>query len=128
VVCDQAANIKKAFSETTEAEDRNGGFNLVQLTKDLLLQQKQRDAVEKQKSIEKSILKEIEDMNRFTGNSGSKRKRNEILEDLDEFEDTLSELSDSESDDDDDDFDVLNNELNRLSKFFNLKINHSNFR
>ncbi len=92
------------------------------------MQQKQRDAVEKQKSIEKSILKEIEDMNRFTGNSGSKRKSNEILEDLDEFEDTLSELSDAESDDDDDDFDVLNNELNRLSKFFNLKINHSNFR
>ena len=79
-------------------------------------------------SIEKSILKEIEDMNRFTGNSGSKRKRNEILEDLDEFEDTLSEQSDAESDDDDDDFDVLNNELNRLSMFFYLKINHSKFR
>jgi hypothetical protein len=41
----------------------------------LLLQQKQKDNLEKQKSLEQILLKEIEEMNKFTGSSGEKRKR-----------------------------------------------------
>ncbi len=74
VVCDQAANIKKAFSDTTEAEEKNGGLNLIELGKDLLLQQKQKDNSEKQKSLEQTLLKEIEEMNKLTGKLGEKRK------------------------------------------------------
>ena len=118
--------MKKAFSNTTEATDTNDNrFDIVKLTKELIFQQKQKDIEEKQKELQQQLEKEIEEANKFTGGDHLKRKRREdILAEIDEFDDftdNLSESSDStdnslEDADFDEDIDSLSQELDKSSK------------
>jgi hypothetical protein len=116
VVCDQGANIKKAFKSTVEAED----VDLIKITKDLLIHQKQKDVSERLAQLESEHILEISEMNKFTGDGNTlKRKREQILDELDlEIDDlTDNESSDDDSnvEDDDDSVDELLNEVERLS-------------
>ena len=117
VVCDQGANIKKAFKSTVEAED----VDLIKITKDLLIHQKQKDVSERLAQLESEHILEISEMNKFTGDGNTlKRKREQILDELDlEIDDlTDNESSDDDSnveDDDDNSVDELLNEVERLS-------------
>ena len=118
VVCDQGANIKKAFKSTVEADD----VDLIKITKDLLIHQKQKEVSERLAQLESEHILEISEMNKFTGDGNTlKRKREQILDELDlEMDDfTDNESSDDdynvEDDDDDDSVDELLNEVERLS-------------
>ena len=118
VVCDQGANIKKAFKSTVEADD----VDLIKITKDLLIHQKQKEVSERLAQLESEHILEISEMNKLTGDGNTlKRKREQILDELDlEMDDfTDNESSDDdynvEDDDDDDSVDELLNEVERLS-------------
>ena len=117
VVCDQGANIKKAFKSTVEADD----VDLIKITKDLLIHQKQKEVSERLAQLESEHILEISEMNKFTGDGNTlKRKREQILDELDlEMDDfTDNESSDDDynvEDDDDDSVDELLNEVERLS-------------
>jgi vacuolar-type H+-ATPase subunit F/Vma7 len=117
VVCDQDANIKKAFKSTVEADD----VDLIKITKDLLIHQNHKDVSERLAQLESEHILEISEMNKFTGDGNTlKRKREQILDELDlEMDDlTDNESSDDDSyfeDDDDDSVDELLNEVERLS-------------
>ena len=63
IVCDQAANMIKGFKETTESNEVVNGVCIVELTKDLLFQQKQKDLLIKQQEMEENFINEINDMN-----------------------------------------------------------------
>ncbi len=122
VVCDQDANIKKAFKSTvkfksTEADD----VDLIKITKDLLIYQNHKDVSERLAQLESEHILEISEMNKFTGDGNTlKRKREQILDELDlEMDDlTDNESSDDDfyfEDDDDDSVDELLNEVERFS-------------
>ena len=118
VFCDQGANIKKAFKSTVEADD----VDLIKITKDLRIHQKQKEVSERLAQLESEHILEISEMNKFTGDGNTlKRKREQILDELDlEMDDfTDNESSDDdynvEDDDDDDSVDELLNEVERLS-------------
>ena len=117
VVCDQGANIKMAFKSTVEADD----VDLIKITKDLLIHQKQKEVSERLAQLESEHILEISEMNKFTGDGNTlKRKREQILNELDlEMDDfTDNESSDDDynvEDDDDDSVDELLNEVERLS-------------
>ncbi len=117
VVCDQDANIKKTFKSTVEADD----VDLIKITKDLLIHQNHKDVSERLAQLESEHILEISEMNKFTGDGNTlKRKREQILDELDlEMDDlTDKESSDDDSyfeDDDDDSVDELLNEVERLS-------------
>ena len=117
VFCDQGANIKKAFKSTVEADD----VDLIKITKDLLIHQKQKEVSERLAQLESEHILEISEMNKFTGDGNTlKRKREQILDELDlEMDDfTDNESSDDDynvEDDDDDSVDELLNEVERLS-------------
>ena len=61
VVADQAANMKKAFHDTVES---NETVNLIELTKNLLYEQKQKDLSVKQLALREIVETDIEEMNK----------------------------------------------------------------
>lgn len=103
IIADQAANIKKAFKETIES---NETLELIEMTKALLFEQKQKDLLIKQAGLRENLEKEIDEMNKFTGDStelsSKKRSREQLYADFDEFED-FTDTIESESDNNDSD-------------------------
>ena len=113
--------MQKAFESTVEASEKNDNFDLIQLTKDLLFHQKQKDSEQKIQQLESQHIKDIADMNTYLGDGDTlKKKREQVLElDL-EFEDFTENDSfdndDSENTLDDadvDSFSELEDEVNR---------------
>ena len=99
IVADQAANVKKAFSETTEAID------IITIASDLVKRQKKLDLIQKKEEKarleqdihQKDLEKSIEEMNQCVSPSKSSKKRTaaEILEDYqDELEEETEDLLD----------------------------------
>ena len=120
VVCDQGANIKKAFKLSVESEEKIDDVNLIKLTKDLLFHQKQKDASEKHAQLELEHITEISEMNKFVGDGNTlKRKRDQVLDELDlqlaDFTDNDSSDDDEDDVDTDDSVDDLLVEVERLS-------------
>ena len=102
------------------------------MTKNLLFQQKQKDYVEKQKSLRDDLEKDIEEMNRVSCEvdpTSRKRTRDQLLADFDEFDDYTDsthaeddDLSDDSIVDADDLDDNLTSDLAdeiKLSKLIN---------
>ena len=121
--------MKKAFCNTTESMQNK---DIIELTKNLLLQQKQNDFLENQKQLKAQLENEISEMNKFIGGcDSSKKTREQILADFDDFDDLTENPSgfsnsfdqnDNDSIDDaeelescDDAFD----ELNKTSTIYN---------
>jgi hypothetical protein len=86
VVADQAANMKKAFHDTVES---NETVNLIELTKNLLYEQKQRDLIVKQIALREIVETDIEEMNKTCvekKDGTKKRTREELYDDFSDFD------------------------------------------
>ena len=134
VITDQAANMKKAFELTTECEIND---ELIKLTTQLLMFQRKEDLKMKQSVLKDQLEKEIEQFNlvELDQNSeakGKKRTREEVLnefyEDLDEFENEITETDElndtSDTLNDADDLSKLIDEFlfdDDISKIINFK-------
>lgn len=109
--------MKKAFVNTVESNDTDA---IIELTRNLAFEQKQKDFQEKQKSMRQSLEREIDEMNQVTSSgdqaTSKKRTRDDILADFDEFDDYTDDVQSEEernSDDsilDADDINDLNDE------------------
>ena len=86
IIADQGANVKKAFKETREC---NKSDKIINLTKNMLEEQRKIDLKSKQELMRIELEKEIEKANTKQDDKIDSRKRNrdEVLNDL--FEDDL---------------------------------------
>ena len=93
----------------------------------LLFQQKRKDLLVKQQQIEQHVVNEINEMNKYIGDANdlTKKKRQQILDELnlelDDFteydkDDEIDEDENASMDDVDDFFENLDEELNSQSK------------
>jgi len=103
IVCDQAANNKKAFKSTLECTDED---HLIKITTMLLEKQRKLDMIEekKQTTLRTELEKEKNIMNKPINGSQTKitafMKRDKVLIDLDDLSDELSEPIESEEETD----------------------------
>ncbi len=133
VVADQAANMKKAFHDTVES---NETVNLIELTKNLLYEQKQRDLIVKQIALREIVETDIEEMNKTCvekKDGTKKRTREELYDDFDEFDDSTENIEENKDSDDsladaDDfsDFDLTDDI--RLSNLYSKLISNLRFK
>lgn len=127
IVCDQAANNKKAFKETLECTEDD---HIIKITNMLIDKQRKLDMIEEKEEIKKreQLEKEISNMNRGSDTQAKitqYMKRDKVLLDLDDLTDELSqvELSDEEANetdldaDDIEDDDDINSEMIESVKF-----------
>ncbi|RNA16575.1 hypothetical protein BpHYR1_042964 [Brachionus plicatilis] len=105
IVCDQAANNKKAFKTTLECTDED---QLVKITNMLIEKQRKLDNLEekKQATLRNELEKEINTMNKPINCNQTKIttsiKRDKVLLELDDLSDELSQSIESDEEIDDD--------------------------
>jgi hypothetical protein len=100
IIADQGANVKKAFKETRECDNSD---EIINLTKNMLDEQRKIDLKAKQDTMRIELEKEIEKANKLqdTNIDSRKRKREEVLNDFLE-EDLDYDYTDTADDEDHD--------------------------